>query len=149
MPHAFNPYPAVAMAKFLLFGIVVSAIIYLSRDMFGQFLIDILAVLWLAIIFFMLAAFIRSRFYAIDLEDQVISYNAGILSTRKVIIPYSKVTEASFTQTLFQRLFGVGNLNIDTAGGSNVAIHLADVKQADLKMILADINKKTGKDSGI
>jgi len=149
MPHAFNPYPVVAMTKLSLSGIVLSGILYLSRDMFDRLFIQMFAVIWLVIISFMLVAFIRSKFYSIELEEQVITYKAGIFSTKKVIIPYSKVTEASFTQTLFQRLFGVGNLNVDTAGGSNVAIHLNDVKQADLKMILGDINKKTGKDSGI
>ena len=149
MPHAFNPYPAVAMAKFFLFGIIISGIIYLWRDIFGDMLIQAFAISWAVFLFFILLAFIRSKFYTIELEEQSITYKAGILSTRKIIIPYSKVTESSFTQTIFQRLFDVGNLNIDTAGGSDVAIRMNDVKHSDLKIILGDINQKTGKDSGL
>ncbi len=149
MSHAFNPYPAVAMAKLLLLGVIVSGAIYLLRDALGDFLIQAFAICWLAALFFILVAFIRSKFYSIELDDQVITYKGGVLSTRKIIIPYARVTEASFTQTIIQRIFGVGNLNISTAGGGNVAIRMNDVKHSDLVAILGDINTKTGKDSGI
>ena len=149
MPHAFNPYPAVAMAKLFLLGIIVSGAIYALRDIFGDLLIQAFVICWLVALLFILVAFIRSRFYSIELDDQAITYQGGILSTRKIVIPYPRVTEASFTQTLFQRLFGVGNLNISTAGGGNVAIRMNDVKHSDLVAILGDINSKTGKDSGI
>ena len=76
----------------------------------GDFLIQAFAICWLAALFFILVAFIRSKFYSIELDDQVITYKGGVLSTRKIIIPYARVTEASFTQTIIQRIFGVGNL---------------------------------------
>jgi uncharacterized membrane protein YdbT with pleckstrin-like domain len=46
---------------------------------------------------------------------------------------------------LIQRLFGVGSLNIDTAGGSDMAIRMADVKYSDIKLVLGEVKAKGGR----
>jgi uncharacterized membrane protein YdbT with pleckstrin-like domain len=148
MVHSFRPYPAVAIVKLLLIAVFVSVMLFILRESIAQYLLTVLILLWLITLFYMLVAYLRSMFHVIELEDKVLTYRSGIISTRKIVIPYAKITEASYTQSLLQRIFGVGNLNVDTAGGSMVAIHLNDVKYSDIKMILGDINKKGGQDEG-
>lgn len=149
MGHSFRPYPVVAIVKLFVVAIAVSAMLLIIRDSISQILLDLLGLTWLVALFYMLVAYLQSRFHVIELQDQVINYNAGLISTKNIVIPYGRVMEASYTQSLVQRLFGVGNLIVDTAGSGNAAIRLYDVKYSDLKAILAEINTKSGKDSGL
>lgn len=148
MAHSFNPYPVVAVIKFFIIALVASAIVFFLRGFLGTQLVEILLILlWLIAIFYSLMAFLKAKFQTITLDEQTISLRSGVLSTRNIIIPYIKVTEASYTQTLLQRLMGVGNLIIDTAARGDVAIRMHDVRFKDITSILGDINSKTGKDS--
>jgi membrane protein YdbS with pleckstrin-like domain len=149
MARSFHPYPAIAIAKLFLTALALSVLLYMVRDMLGQSLVTLLIVIWLITALYMLVAFLRSRLSTIELGEQSMTYQAGILSTRKVVLPYAKITEASYAQSLMQRLFGVGNLIVDTASGTPAAIRLDDVRYSDLKEILSVINSKTGADSGI
>jgi uncharacterized membrane protein YdbT with pleckstrin-like domain len=147
--RSFNPYPIVAIARIFISAIFLTGVLFLFRDTVANYLSTLLLLVWLVSFMYMLAAYLRSRFYSITLEDQFITYQSGILSTRKVVLPYAKITEASYSQSLPQRLFGVGTVNIDTAGGTNIAIRLIDIRSDDMKEILGEINRKGGKDSGI
>ena len=63
-------------------------------------------------------------------------------------MPYVKITEAGYSQGLIQRIFGVGTLTLDTAGGSAVAIYLSDIKRSDIDEVLSEVREKSGKDDG-
>jgi uncharacterized membrane protein YdbT with pleckstrin-like domain len=78
--------------------------------------------------------------YTIALGESGITYSVGLFSRKEIVIPYSQVTEASYTQGILQRIFGVANLSVDTPGGSNMAIHLTDVRYADVKKTLDRIH---------
>ncbi len=148
MAHSFHPYPIVAAVKIFLMDVLLSALFFFLRDYIESIFITLLLALWLIGFAFMLVAFLRSRFYTVTLEGNTLTYNSGILSLRNVVLPYERITEASFTQDVVQRIFGVGTLNVDTAGGSDIAIHVHDIRHKDLKAILAAINLKGGKGDG-
>ena len=64
-----------------------------------------------------LVAFLSAKFHSIEpWTSRSYIASAGVLSTRNIIIPYTRVTEASYTQTLSSASSGVGNLIIATAG---------------------------------
>ena len=148
MERSFHPYPIVAITRITLMSIILSSIILYLRDYIENIYITLLIVVWLIGLAFMLVAFISTRFQTLILEDNTMMFRSGLISLRKVVLPYAKITEASYTQGIIQRVFGVGTLLVDTAGGANVAIHMSDIKYADLKRILDEINSKGGKDSG-
>ena len=50
-------------------------------------------------------------------EDRLM-YRKGIISKSEVVIPFSKITNYSADQNLFDRIFGVGNFQIETAGST-------------------------------
>jgi len=73
-----------------------------------------------------------------------VTYITGILSRKRVVLPYQRISEASYDQGFVQRIFGVGTLRIDTAGGTTMAISVPDIIYKDLQEILGVINKKSG-----
>lgn len=149
MEHSFNPYPVVGAVKTFLMCAVLALLAFYIRPGISGIFDTLIAAIALVGLTFILLAFLVAKFHTITLSEQTITYRSGIIVLRKIMLPYSKITEASYTQGLIQRIFGVGTLRVDTAGGSMVAIYLADVRYGDLKKILAEINAKTGKDAGI
>lgn len=43
-------------------------------------------------------------------------YRKGLLNKSEVVIPFSRVTNYAAEQNLFDRIFGVGDFKIETAG---------------------------------
>ena len=64
-------------------------------------------------IIFSLALLLEYFNLAYVIEDNSISFREGVFSVKTITIPYAKITNVSFSQSLFQRLFGVGNIFID------------------------------------
>jgi uncharacterized membrane protein YdbT with pleckstrin-like domain len=50
-------------------------------------------------------------------NDRLI-YRKGILSKSEVAIPFSRITNYSAEQNLFDRIFGAGDFKIETAGST-------------------------------
>lgn len=149
MTLSFHPHPIVPAVKILFVEVVLSIILFAVREYVERIFLPLLLALWLIGFAFILIAFLRARFHTLTLEENTLVYNSGILSLRRVVVPFSRITEASYTQDIVQRILGVGTLNVDSAGGSDVAIHVHDIRYKDLKLILNDINRKSGKESGV
>ncbi len=56
------------------------------------------------------------RFTRMTLAGDTLRYETGVLSRSKRNIQISKVQDVRVDQTLFQRMFRMGNLSIETAG---------------------------------
>lgn len=149
MPRSFHPTPLVAAAKILLYAVVFTALLAVVQTMLMGLFLQLLAAVWLAGILFVLFAFITARFQTLTLDENTITYSGGVLATKRTVLSYAKITETSYTQGLLERLLGVGTISIDTAGGSDIAVRVGNVRYADIKPLLDEINKKTGKGSGI
>ncbi len=52
----------------------------------------------------------------LDVHEDRLMYRKGIFSKSEVVIPFSRVTNYAADQNLFDRIFGVGNFRIETAG---------------------------------
>jgi len=148
MARSFNPYPVVRVIKIFISVVILSLLLYAVQGYIERIWTILLLAVWLLGIASGMIAIISAKFHTITLDESSMVYQSGILSTRRVVIPYAKVTEASYTQDLIQRIFGIGTLNVDTAGGSNVAIHVLDIKHSHLILILEDIRRKGGKGDG-
>lgn len=148
MARSFHPYPIVGVTKSVIIALFLGAVIFVLQGFLGLLAIPLfLAVAGISLLMIILA-FTAARFHTLTIEESSISYQTGVLSTHSVVLPYPKITEASFTQGLIQRIFGVGTLNLDTAGGSVVAIHISDIKRSDIEEVMKEVKTKGGKDSG-
>ncbi len=148
MAHSFHPHPIVGATKIFLMTVFLTVFVLLVRDLLERILLPLIAALWLIGIVFVLVAFIASRFQTLTLEENGMLYQSGVISTRRILLQYAKITETTYTQGIVQRIFGVGTLYVDTAGGSNVAIRMNDVRHSELKKILGEIKMKGGPGDG-
>lgn len=74
------------------------------------------------------------------LTDQSLSFRSGMFSVHTTTIPYSKITNAAYDQSLLARLFSAGDINIDQED-SNFAFKGIGSKIAD--EVLDAIAKKS------
>jgi uncharacterized membrane protein YdbT with pleckstrin-like domain len=56
-------------------------------------------------------------------EDSLI-YRKGIFNKSEVVMPFSRMTNYASDQNLFDRIFGVGDFRIETAGSAAPEIEL-------------------------
>jgi uncharacterized membrane protein YdbT with pleckstrin-like domain len=54
----------------------------------------------------------------LDVYEDRLMYRKGIFSKSEMVIPFSRITNYASDQNLFDRIFGVGNFRIETAGSS-------------------------------
>jgi uncharacterized membrane protein YdbT with pleckstrin-like domain len=59
----------------------------------------------------------------LEVRDDRLVYIKGIFSKSEVVIPFSRITNYSADQSLLDRIFGVGNFKVETAG-SNITPEL-------------------------
>jgi uncharacterized membrane protein YdbT with pleckstrin-like domain len=148
MAMSFHPHPAVVVAKLILITAALDVLLYLTRDILDRIYITLMLAVTLLGVLLIILAVIRTRFLKITIDENTITYSAGVFATREVVLPFRKITEASFRQSLVQRVFGVGTLDVDTAGGDMMAISVGNIRYSDLKKILATINRNTGSEDG-
>ena len=68
--------------------------------------------LWIA------ARHISLRFITLTIAGNKLRYETGILSKATRTMELAKVQDVHVTQSLFQRMMGVGNITLETAGES-------------------------------
>ena len=54
----------------------------------------------------------------LEVHADRLMYRKGILNKSEVVIPFSRIANFGTDQNLFDRIFGVGNFRIETAGSS-------------------------------
>ncbi|VVC04886.1 Bacterial PH domain protein [Candidatus Bilamarchaeum dharawalense] len=145
MVQTFRPTPIVQVVKFILIAIFVSLILLFLRDYIPTIFPPLILALWLITLFYILVAYIRTKTRSIVLDEESITYTSGLFTVHKVILHYFKITEVTYTQDIVQRLFGIGTINMDTAGGNTIAIHVVDLRINDIKKTIQQINEKGDK----
>lgn len=142
MPYSFHPYPVVSASKALLFMALVGVLAFFLHDYLGALFLPLLA---LAIIFGLLwaaSAYAVAHACQITLDENEIIYRFGILLRHEYVLPYSKITEARFSQGLVDQVFGIGILSVDTPGFTDLPMRVAGVRMGDIRKTLDMINVK-------
>ncbi len=142
MQKRIHPNPIVGQVKVILFAILLSAILILARDYVQSIYLSALIAVWaISIVYCALLALVE-QFISLDIGDADLLYKKGILSMKTVLIPYSKITDARFNQTLIDRLFGVGTMELDTAGSDGIALTVHGLSHIDADEILTHVRRK-------
>ena len=66
------------------------------------------------------------------ITDKRIIYDFTFLSRKVSSVVYRKITDIHFTQNLVQRLFKIGNVHINTAGGESIEVKFKGIKNPGL-----------------
>ena len=136
MAYSFHPFPIVSSLKVFLICAIITVLLFFVRNYLGSTFLLLVGLIALIAVLRIVSFFAIAKSYTISLEGNSIIYTYGILSRKEIILPASKVTESGFSQGILQRLFGVGNLNVDTPGGAEMVLRLKDVKFTDIKKTL-------------
>jgi membrane protein YdbS with pleckstrin-like domain len=88
-----------------------------------------------------LMMYLKTLRYELTSED--VREESGVFWKRKKVIPYHKITNLSTLQGPFERLFGLGHLNIQTAGhGANTSPEGKLVGLAEFEAIREEVMHK-------
>lgn len=61
----------------------------------------------------------------LDVYDDRFMYRKGIFSKSEVVIPFARITNYATDQNIFDRIFGVGNFRVETAGSVAPELNLS------------------------
>lgn len=89
-----------------------------------------------------IVAFIRSRLQSLEITDDGITSRMGIINVKTQFVPYSKIDSVHVSRTIFDRIFRLGTLRIDTLGSLGVEISMADISSKYLEEALQAIQSR-------
>jgi uncharacterized membrane protein YdbT with pleckstrin-like domain len=144
MAKVIHPTPVVRIAKSLLVAVLLSAMLYFMRDYLGNAMGWALAAVWALALLSGLLAFVSTTFTTLEIGDSDLVLKRGILAVKTVLVPYNRVTDTRYNQSIVERLFGVGTLEVETASESGVAIRIAAVRYEDVKGIMQNVTGSSG-----
>lgn len=76
------------------------------------------------------SAWLRSRLRRYVLTSQRVIATQGLLSRKRSEVELADIRHLSLEQSLGQRLLGVGDLRIESSGGSDVEVRVAGIARA-------------------
>lgn len=121
--------------RFILAGYIAVGLVELAALILWINRRDTVALVALALacllVFWPLARHIERQRIRCRLEGPNLRYQYGLLSTTVKTIPVAKIQDVTVSRSIVQRLWGVGNLRIETAGQSG-ALEIADVEQPEM-----------------
>lgn len=143
MTYSFRPFPIIEALQAVSGAVALSVILLVSMVFIGSLAIPLIILVWAVALFRLISIFTWARYQVITLGEDTVKYQRGIISRDSVELPYARITEKGFSQGLLERMFGVGRLRLDTAGGTYMAIYLPDVRENDMQKAIDMIGKKT------
>ena len=94
-------------------------------------------VVWGFSAFFSLAVFLFNRFKSIEVLDNQLVYREGIFNTKSITLSYLKINNVNVRRSFFQRMVGLGSLDLDTiAGGAVSVVHFDNLPYPGIELIL-------------
>lgn len=74
---------------------------------------------------------LRYRHYRYDLTDETLNIDSGVLFRREREIPLGRVQNVDISRSILQRVLGIADVGIETAGGSSTEAALQYVSHAE------------------
>lgn len=118
-PHPFYFF-TFYFSGFLFFAGSIVAWIYFSKNV-------ILLIALVGVLVFILAEISRraETFYVLD---GGVAKEYRLLSTSREFAEYEKIQNIKINQSFFENMFGIGNINFDTAGSDVVEVRFHGIK---------------------
>ncbi len=142
-PYSFHPSAIMPVTTAVLIAAVVASIAFLAQDLLGGMYLPLLAVAIVYAIVRVASAYAIAKTYSVALEDNEIIYRFGIWKRNEYVLPYNKITEARFSQTIPEQFFNIGTLSVDTPGYTDLPMRLNGVRMPDIQKTLDRINLRT------
>lgn len=143
MAEQFHPSIKGILVKTVLAAVGISLGILLFGSFLGNNILLALAIVWAIAALTGLFAYATHRFKIVEIGENTIKVKTGVFTLRSVVIPYEKITHLRASQSLFQRILNVGNLDIDTAGTPEPEVVVPDIPYRHLETILKNIEQRS------
>ncbi len=120
-------------------GLVVSAVLYFTESGQVSYLPAGIAVL--ITIPSAAAAFLITLTYSYELGPDELIIHKGILSKLSRSVPVANIDNLAVQRSIFDRLLGVGNICIDTPGGTGYELVFKHVEITALNEVVAEMKE--------
>ncbi len=146
MREKIHPNPIAKIIMLFIAGGLISVLLlqFRSASFFTPTFMGVWAILFLA----MIHSYMVTRFVSLEVTEDEVVYKKGILSVNRVHIAFHMITSVNMQQTFFERIFGLGTLEIDTAGGPWREVVMEAMPIDALRRIVGEIKKETDKSHG-
>jgi len=78
----------------------------------------------------------------VEIGEYAVTVKTGLLNTRTIMIPYERMTNVNIKRGIFDRLMGMGTLEIDTAGTAQTEVIMPYMLNKDLEHIMSELSTK-------
>ncbi|MDD2655639.1 MAG: PH domain-containing protein [Candidatus ainarchaeum sp.] len=89
-----------------------------------------------------IAAFIRSRLQTLEVTNEGVTSRTGIINVKTRFVPFSKVDNVRMERNVFDRIFMVGTIRVDTLASSGMEISMTEIPSKDLEEALTFIQSR-------
>jgi putative membrane protein len=128
----------ILIGALLLAGAVLSLVIYFGTD-FGLFAAApflLIALFSAAVVAYIL---ITTASYSYEMGSEELVMNQGILNKTSRSVPVSNIDNVTVNRTMLDRILGVGDICIDTPGGTGYELVLKHVEAGMLKEVVDEL----------
>lgn len=129
----------VSTLLFLVFALIV-AIVYTSGKLDSFPWIAVLIIMGLPLAWKLLTSWLEYMNLGYSFDDKSLKFREGIFSLHNQTIPFYKISNASFTQSFFQRVFNVGDVIIDQEDSQS---DLKAVDRATAEKIIQSVSQNS------
>ncbi len=89
-----------------------------------------------------IVAFIRSRLQSFEITDEGITSRIGIINVKTQFVPYNKIDSVNVSRSIFDRVFRLGTLRVDTLATIGTEIIMSDIPSRHLEEALQAIESR-------
>jgi len=137
------------IATLIFFGIATAVLIFLwSMDI--EFVVNYITYLGLAIAvlcsFILIIVILEFERKSYALREKDIMYNEGIVWHTSTVIPFNRVQHCEISQGPIERMFGLSELKVFTAGGASSDMSIPGLEPETAERLKEYIVLKTGLD---
>jgi uncharacterized membrane protein YdbT with pleckstrin-like domain len=137
-----RPSPIGSYIQIIIVALLLSFFAYELKTITADWMNFIIAI-WIIAIIAGIAAWISHKFKSISVCDDALTVRTGVITSKTTLIPYGTITDVNVKQNIFSKLLGLGLLDINTAGTTQVEVTMADLKCSDLTELLGIIKSKS------
>jgi len=125
-----------------LAAIVLIAILIITGGFLGNTMIILIGIIIFLALIATVVSTITIKVRTVEIGEYAVTVKTGLLNTRTIMIPYERMTNVNIKRGIFDRLMGMGTLEIDTAGTAQTEVIMPYMLNKDLEHIMSELSTK-------
>lgn len=98
--------------------------------------------IWGLMLLAVIAAFIRSKLQTLEISNEGVTSRTGIINVKTRFVPFSKIDNVRMERNIFDRIFMIGTIRVDTLASSGMEISMSEIPSKDLEEALNFIQSR-------